>query len=46
MENAVGKGLAIVVMEPLRSGQPVKVSPPVVAKVRDTAKQSDHVELA
>ncbi len=46
VEYAAGKGLAIVVMEPLRGGLLAKKPSPVVAKVWDTAKQRSHVEWA
>jgi len=46
VEYAAGKGLAIVVMEPLRGGQLAKEPPAVVAKVWDMAKQRSRVEWA
>lgn len=46
VEYAAGKGLAIVVMEPLRGGQLAKAPQPAVAKVWNRAKQHSHVEWA
>jgi uncharacterized protein len=46
VEYAASKGLAIVVMEPLRGGALAKEPPPVVAKVWDSAKQRSRVEWA
>jgi predicted aldo/keto reductase-like oxidoreductase len=46
VEYTAGKGLAVVVMEPLRGGQLAKEPPPVVAKVWNTAKQRSHTEWA
>lgn len=44
VEYAAGKGLAVVVMEPLRGGQLAKEPPAVVARVWDNAKQRSRVE--
>lgn len=44
VEYAAGKGLALVIMEPLRGGQLAKEPPGVVAKVWDTAKERSRVE--
>jgi uncharacterized protein len=46
VEYAASKGLAIVVMEPLRGGQLTKEPPPSVAKVWNTAKQRSRTEWA
>ena len=46
VEYAASKGLAIVIMEPLRGGQLAKEPPAAVAKVWDGAKQRNHVEWA
>jgi predicted aldo/keto reductase-like oxidoreductase len=46
VEYAAGKGLAVVVMEPLRGGQLSKQQPDVIAKVWDSAKERSHVEWA
>jgi uncharacterized protein len=46
VEYAAGKGLAVVVMEPLRGGQLTKTPPPSVAGVWNTAPQRSHIEWA
>lgn len=47
VEYAAGKGLAVIIMEPLRGGQLAKEPPPAVAKVwGDAAKKHSHVEWA
>lgn len=47
VKYAAGKGLAVVVMEPVRGGQLAKTPPPVVAKVWETAsKKRSLVEWA
>ena len=46
VEYAAAKGLAVVVMEPLRGGQLAKEPPTVVAKVWNNTKQRSRVEWA
>lgn len=42
VEYAAAKGLAVVVMEPLRGGQLAKEPPAIIAKLWNTAKQRSH----
>ncbi len=44
VEYAAGKGLGIVVMEPLRGGQLTREQPPSLTKIWDTAKQRSLAE--
>jgi len=46
VEYAAAKGLAVVVMEPLRGGQLAKEPPAVVAKVWNNTRQRSPVEWA